>query len=189
MGVGRRAALAVLLGVTVAIAHVASAEPLARDDVPSPLRPWVDWALRGAEDARCPFVHGNAKRRQCVWPSRLELALGDSSGSFQQEWRVYRDTWVPLPGDARNWPEGVKVDGTPAAIVPREGHPSVRLREGRHSVRGKLRWSELPEFVRIPTETGLVSLELRGRPVAFPVRDASGRLWVQRAATEEAGAT
>ena len=187
MGVCRRAALAALLGMTGAIAHVASAEPLARGDVPAPLAPWVDWALRGAEDASCPFVHGNAERRQCAWPSRLELALGDSSGSFHQEWRVYRDAWVPLPGDKRHWPEGVRVDGTPAVIVAREGHPSVRLREGRHSVRGELRWSELPEFVRIPTETGLVKVELRGRPVAFPVRDASGRLWVQRAATEEAG--
>ena len=62
----------------------AAAEPLERNEVPPPLAPWVDWALRGAEDSVCPFVHENTERRQCVWPSRLELTLTDSRGRFRR---------------------------------------------------------------------------------------------------------
>ena len=188
MGVWSRAGRGALLGAiaaAAAVAGVATAEPLARQDVPPALAPWVDWALRGAEDARCPFVHGNAERRQCVWPSRLKLVLDDGGGRFRQEWRVYLDAWVPLPGEARQWPQAVRTNGAPAAVVAREGQPSVRVSAGRHVVRGELHWGELPEFVRIPAETGLVDLELRGRTVAFPDRDASGRLWVQKRATEQ----
>ena len=38
-------------------------EPLARADVPTPLAPWVDWVLRGAEDAACALVRGSAEIR------------------------------------------------------------------------------------------------------------------------------
>src|SRR2546428_818623 len=45
-----------------------------------------------------------------------------------------------------------------------------------------------PELPPTPAETGLVSLALNGKPVAFPNRDPQGQLWLQRravASTEE----
>ncbi len=42
------------------------AEPLSRDEVPEPLAPWVDWVLRDAGSAVCPFVHGMPERRQVL---------------------------------------------------------------------------------------------------------------------------
>jgi len=34
------------------------AAPLTRDKVPEPLRPWIDWVLRGHEETACPFFAG-----------------------------------------------------------------------------------------------------------------------------------
>jgi hypothetical protein len=163
------------------------AEPLTREDVPAPLAPWIDWVLRGAEDAACPFLHGNAERRQCVWPSRLKLTLDDSGGRFRQEWRVYIDASVPLPGDARTWPEDVRIGEAAGVVVPRQGLPTVRLRRGRHVLTGSFRWETLPEFLSIPAETGLVSLDVRRKPIDFPDRDLAGRLWLEKRAEEREG--
>ena len=46
--------LAILLGSAVA----ARSEPLAREEVPGPLVPWIDWVLRGHEAERSPFLQG-----------------------------------------------------------------------------------------------------------------------------------
>ncbi len=165
------------------LASTAAAGPLPREDVPEPLRPWIDWVLRDAPDAVCPSVHG-LDHRQCVWPSRLTLELGDASGRFRQEWHVWREAWVPLPGDAELWPQDTRVDGGPAVVVSRDGVPSVQLGPGRHEVTGELHWSALPEGLPVPAETGLVELVLGGEPVAFPDREPDGRVWLRRPGRE-----
>jgi hypothetical protein len=162
-------------------ARFAGAEPLAPRDVSEPLAPWVDWVLRGHEEERCPFLDGSGKR-ECLWPALLELELEERSGRFAQHWQVHRDARVPLPGDARRWPEDVRVDGAPAAVVALGERPSVRLTPGRHEIRGSFRWDALPELLQIPPETGIVKLRLRSREVASPDRDAEGRLWLVRSA-------
>src|SRR5262249_61853861 len=67
-------------------------------------------------------------------------------------------------------------------VSPVAGQPSVRLRAGRHTVTGSFEWPALPPMLRVPPETGLLSLTTRGRAVAFPVRDAEGRVWLQKQA-------
>jgi hypothetical protein len=152
------------------------------------LRPWVDWALLGQETERCPFLHGAPGSPECVWPARLDLALGAREGSFVQRWRVHAEAWVPLPGDAKTWPQAVQVDGRPAPVIDRGGRPSVRLMPGIHDVRGALVWDASPDLLQIPAETGLLAVSRSGEPVAFPKRDAQGRLWLQTAAAEGADA-
>ena len=182
---GRRGV--VLTAFLLAMSGSAAGEPLAREDVPEPLVPWVDWVLSGVEDADCPFVHGIPKRRQCTWPSRLRLSLGDERGEFRQEWRVYGEVWVPLPGDAKIWPQEVRVGERAAVVVARGDRPMVRLRPGRHVLTGSLRWPRLPESLQLPPETGLVSIKVRGKSVAFPNRDLAGRLWLQKPKDEDEG--
>ncbi len=162
------------------LASAAGAEPLARDAVPEPLRPWVDWVLHGQEAATCTPLLGETDRRECAWPARLELTLDDAGGRFAQDWDVETAGWVPLPGAQTPWPQEVTVDGAAAVVVARDGTPHVRLAPGRHRVAGRLRWETLPELVPVPPRTGLVALTLRGAPVPFPERDAHGRLWLQR---------
>lgn len=176
---GRALALAVAL---LGLAAGAGAEPLAREQVPEPLRPWVEWALRDKPDAVCATILFDAEGRFCAWPTALELTLDERGGAFTQRWDVQREVWVPLPGAARPWPQEVTVDGTPAVVIDQGGTPQVRLAAGRHVVAGRFAWDRLPEMVPVPAQTGLLSLSLRGQAVAFPDRDADGRLWLQRRA-------
>jgi hypothetical protein len=174
---GRALALAVAV---LGLAAGAGAEPLSREQVPEPLRPWVDWALHDRQDAGCSTILFDAEGRQCAWPSRLELTLDERGGTFSQQWDVQRDLWVPLPGAAKPWPQEVAVDGAPAVTIDQGGTPQVRLTAGRHTVSGRFAWDRLPEMVPVPPQTGLLSLTLRGQDVPFPDRDADGRLWLQR---------
>lgn len=172
--------LALALAIVALAAGGASAEPLPREQVPEDLRPWVDWALQGHEEALCAPLLGDAEQRQCAWPARLELTLDESGGTFTQQWDVQRDLWVPLPGAAKPWPQEVAVDGAPAVVIERDGAPQVRLTRGRHTVAGRFLWDRLPEMLPVPARTGLVALTLRGQAVPFPDRDAGGHLWLQR---------
>jgi hypothetical protein len=172
----------ILLFVAALVAGPAGAEPLARDDAPEPLAPWVDWVLRGHEGERCPFLHGEGDRRACIWPSRLELDLDEGEGSFTQEWLVHHEARVPLPGAEKRWPQEVRANGKPVPVVSAGGRPSARLSAGSHTLTGVFRWDALPELLQIPPETGIVRLRLRGRDVPFAKRDAKGRLWLQKRA-------
>ena len=174
--------------LSACFAALASAEPLAPERAPEPLRPWVDWVLHGHESERCPFLHGAPGSPACVWPARLELALGARQGSFVQRWRAHVDAWVPLPGDAKHWPQAVQVDGRPAPVVDQGGRPSVRLLPGVHDVHGEFVWDAPPELLQIPAETGLLAVSQSGERMAFPRRDAQGRLWLRTAALPDAGA-
>ena len=62
------AGAATLLTPLVGLPGVAAGAPLARQDVPAPLRPWVDWPLRGHEHETCPFEDGDVNARDCAWP-------------------------------------------------------------------------------------------------------------------------
>ena len=168
-----------ILWLALALARPGSAEPLAREQVPEPLRPWIDWVLRDHADATCPFFDGSSDRSECAWPARLTLDLDEKGGRFAQQWRVYRDVWVLLPGDASRWPQDVRVDGKPVAVAPRDGAPAVRILKGKHEISGSFAWSELPEILPIPARTGLVALTLDGQAVPLPRRDPQGQLWLR----------
>ena len=73
--------LACLLSITA----VARGEPLSRNQVPEPLRPWTDWVLRGHEDQFCPVDQSPTEEHRCVWPSRLTLTIDETSGRFAQD--------------------------------------------------------------------------------------------------------
>lgn len=182
----RKAAIAVGLNVLVLLAPAgAPAEPLSRERVPEPLRSWMDWVLHDREDELCPFLQGSAETRVCRWPARLELAVDERSGTFQQQWSVVRQGWALLPGDGRAWPQNVRLDGQPAVVIEQDGLPGVHLPPGLHTVSGAFEWDAPPEVIAVPAETGLLSLSVRGQPVAFPNRDAQGRLWLQKRTAEE----
>jgi hypothetical protein len=185
-----RTALVGLALLGALAAGPAAGEPLRRDEVPEPLRAWIDWALRGHEAALCPALAGRAERggepsAPCAWPGILSLELEDAGGRFEQRWTVYAESFVPLPGGEARFPEAVEVDGRPAPVILRGGRPVLRLAPGTHAVRGELRFAGLPEALLTPPETGLVALRLRAETVAFPARDPDGRLWLRPRAVAE----
>ncbi len=155
--------------------------------VPEPLKTWVPWVLDDVPDAGCPHLFSAAEPRQCAWPGMLEVKAERKGGAFAQDWHVYRESWVGLPGDERNWPQAVQVDGKPAAVIGRDGVPSVRLPAGNHRLGGRFTWNEFPESLVLPESAALLRLDIEGKSVAGPVRDEHNRLWLQGKVDSEGG--
>jgi hypothetical protein len=191
-------ALAQVLAIVLAL-HVARADdgsavvrgpfpgPLDPRAVPDALKPWTAWVLDGKDERLCPTFHAHADVARCAWPSRIELALGEHDGRFTQRWHLDAKLWVPLPGSEKRWPEQAAVDGKPALVIVHDAVPSVELDRGDHTVTGSFVWDSLPESLAVPPETGLLALSVRGKAVASPVRDATGTVWLQKAAEHEEG--
>lgn len=169
----------IILYLGLLLAFKASALPLARQEVPEPLSPWVDWVLYDQYDYQCPFSYSNYRQKLCTWPSRLELELNSTQGAFSMQWKIYAPSWVSLPGDARNWPQKVKVNNKSAVVLLKQGRPSVFLKPGTYHIEGSLYWDFMPEALAIPDNTGLLKLHINGQKIPFPFIK-QGRLWLNR---------
>ena len=155
------------------------AQPLDPEDVPEPLKPWIDWVLYGEADYQCPFVYSTDRQRTCAWPSELSLVLTNQRGRFTQQWQVYQDAWIHLPGDQQHWPQSVTLNDQPALVMAQQQRPAMRLKPGRYRISGEFHWDSLPEALQIPPATGLVSLTINNQPVLFPELANNGRLWLR----------
>lgn len=171
-----------LLTLLLILPALVDAQPLRPNEVPPSLREWIPWVLHGQDT--CPTMLGT-DTRACVWPGKLELTLNATTGRFTQRVHASSAIWMPLPGDAKRWPQDVTVDGRAGVVLAQSGQPAVKLEAGDHVVSGTFAFESLPESMRIPAETGVLSLTVNGQPVAFPSRDASGLLWIQRSAAPE----
>ena len=154
-----------------------AAAPIA---VPDPLKPWIPWVLQGdGEAARCPQLDGEDDARVCAWPARLALTLDDRGGTFSQEFEIWKAGAVTLAGNEEHWPQEVRVDGKPAAVIG-DARPSLALAPGHHTVAGRFLWEALPDALAVPAATGLLSLVIRGHRIDFPLRDDDGRVFLGR---------
>jgi hypothetical protein len=143
-----------------------------------PLRDWKSWVLYDETQGPCPYRY-DGQGRQCLWPGVLELELDDGGGRFRQDWEVLSEAWLALPGGLRHWPVQVTVDGQAAPVTEGGGRPRVWVAPGAHHIAGQFLWRALPQSLPIPPETALVALRVSGTPVAEPVIDKPGRLWIQ----------
>lgn len=155
------------------------ADALPPEAIPEHLRPWIDWVLADAGDARCPNIEGEPA---CVWPGRATLRLDRRGGTFELAVFVERLQYVALPGDPSAWPSAIEhVDGdgtTKIPVLDRDGHPMVELTPGAHQVRGRFTWTSLPEALAIPETIAFVDLRVEGEAIPLVKRDA-GRLWLR----------
>ncbi|WMC10857.1 hypothetical protein PU634_00395 [Oceanimonas pelagia] len=148
--------------------------------VPDSLQPWQEWVLHGETQARCPLLYRQNTERRCAWPGRLMLDLTDDDGRFEQNWQLYADADIPLPGSREHWPLNVTVNGKPAILTEREGRPLLSLPAGEYRVAGRWQWARLPVSLQLDAGTGLLALSLNGQAVASPELDKQGRLWPGR---------
>ncbi len=154
--------------------------------VPEQLKPWVDWVLYDKqEQVSCIPEYNNADTYHCSWPSTLKVKLTHTGGEFSQSWLIHHETWVPLPGNHRLWPHDVEIDGNKIIIVEKNKTPHIQLSPGNHTITGRFTWSNLPENLQIPSQSGLVSLTVNNEKIVFPNQDAAGRLWLKRLRVEE----
>lgn len=169
--------------------QTAAAAPLAREQVPEPLKTWVPWVLHGNEALACPLLSADAETRICLWPGRLDLVLNAQGGRFALNASLYARDWLPLPGDAKNWPQSLLVNGRAYPISGRDGLPGVWLSAGDYELSGTFSWHELPQNLAVPRVMGLVNLQVNGHVIAQAVADEAGRLWLERDATNEKNST
>ncbi len=169
-------AAALLLVLAPPGARSSVAQPIALQDVPPELRPWVPWVLDELRELGCARVQGRAV---CLWPGRLDLDLGTTGGTLSLDAHADRASELRLPGGADHWPQDVRLGGAPAPLFDRGGAPHVRVGAGRHRVTGRFSWSRMPESLPIPPEIGLVDLRIEGRDIPRPRREQGGLLWLQ----------
>ncbi|CAA6802251.1 MAG: Unknown protein [uncultured Thiotrichaceae bacterium] len=160
------------------------AAPMTKDEVPEPLKPWVDWVLYDQDEQMCSHAY-NSDRRFCAWPSSLELALNNKRGAFSQAWSVKTEVWVRLPGNGKQWPHEVKLDGVPVVVIKQKGFPVVKLTAGEHEITGNFQWDSIPESLTIPPATGLVKIKRDGEDIAFPRINQQGQLWLDKSLQEK----
>ena len=166
------------LAIALWLFNTVDAKPLMEEQVPAPLKPWVDWVSQGNEHKRCPFMYSSFEQFYCAWPDELNLALDGSGGEFRQQWQVYAESWLLLPGDSRYWPSDVTLNGKPALVVSRNGIPAIEVSKGTYAIQGRFKWQGLPESLALPEATALMAVTLNGKAVNFP-RVENGRLWMQ----------
>jgi len=167
------------LAASALLAGPAGAEAFAEGELPPALKPWIPWVLDDVPDHACPAVDGQAI---CLWPGELVLDLSADGGRFVQSAVADRPIQLPLPGDEKHWPQSVRVNGKPAAVLEVDGLPVLDLAAGSWRVEGELIWSELPEGIHVPPQTALVALSIDREPVPFPRRDDDGLLWLRTGA-------
>ena len=163
----------------------ANAAPLAPQDVPELLRPWMKWVLQDHKERDCPFFYNNHDQGQCLWPSRLDLNLDAHGGAFTQQWLVVAEDWIAIPGDAEHWPQDVKINNQPALVSDRGGIPSLWVQRGTYTVTGSFVWDSLPQALQVPQNVGLVALTLDNRVIDFPQLDGSGKVWLKQGTVEQ----
>ena len=142
----------ILLSLSLLLPLVSQADPLSQDKVPEPLKPWVEWVLQDTQQLDCPYQYNQAQRR-CSWPSQLQLLLSDNGGTFSQQWQVYEEMLIRLPGDGDYWPQNVQSDQGELLVQSVKGVPYVKLSAGTHRVRGLFRWSKLPKSLPVAPES------------------------------------
>ncbi len=168
-----------LLLLTTLVVH-SPARPLAPQDVPEPLQPWIDWVLKADEQIVCPFAYNNVKQRRCAWPTALALQLDEKAGQFTASWHVYAPSWIVLPGNRKHWPQEVNANGKPALVMEHDKRPAIELEPGEYRIAGKFIWDQLPESFVIPADTGIVKLAVNGNSIDFPDVAANGQLWLKQ---------
>lgn len=173
--------VAATLGLTwLVLCAVTQARP--PDPLPPALQPWVDWVLADNPEYACPFLYTGAGRN-CGWPSRLDLAIESDGGRFSQQWRLYREGWLTLPGGPGQWPQRVTANGKAVAVSRQGTLPVVHLPAGEYQLAGSFEWSQPPKSLPLPATLGLLKLTVQDRVIPFPVIDAaSGVLWIQKTA-------
>lgn len=179
-----------LLSLFVLISNFAYADKLTREQVPEPLKPWVDWVLYGQEQQQCTHAFNNTNERFCAWPSILQIEINSEGGEFAQQWQVATESWLRLPGNMQQWPESVEIDSISAVVVRHNGFPAIKVKAGEHQITGRFIWDNIPESLVIPPQTGLLSISREGIAIAYPRINANGQLWLdksgQKTAVEDA---
>jgi len=156
-----------------------SATAVAQTHVPDDLKDWQQWVLKDKEYRNCPFFFDRTVEQPdaftCSWPGEIQLTVSASGARFSQQWTVYaKEQWIVLPGSADYWPDQVTVNDRRTEVVAHNNYPGIKLAPGTWRISGRFEWDERPGVLRIPPQSGLVSLTIDGKVVARPEMNRAG---------------
>ncbi len=167
-----------LIFILLALSFNLTAKTLNKEDIPKPLKPWVNWVLFDEQKRDCPFIYNRYGTKKCAWPTSLELNINKNKARFSQTWQVFSDSWVNLPGDKKHWPQAVSVNNRLVLVTERNHLPVVYLKKGQYRIKGNFYWESIPESLHIPSESAVVNLYMQGKRVANPEINKQGRIWL-----------
>ncbi|MBF0467542.1 MAG: hypothetical protein HQK61_01430 [Desulfamplus sp.] len=88
------------------------------DYIPEDLKPWIRWVLHDkTRSLECIPHFNDPDNIQCAWPTSINLDLDSKGGTFVQQWRIYHETYIPLPGSGANRPRNVMVKNNDNVIT------------------------------------------------------------------------
>ena len=181
----RRFSLFLLLISTLLVVQKINAAPVkntTEQDVPQALAPWLPWVMSGNETYTCPFINRSDFSKQqnhvCAWPSKLNLAVKNTSATFTQSWHVLAKSVVTLPGSAENWPLLVKANQKSIPVIMHAGRPAIELEKGQYNISGNFIWPKIPESISIPSQYAFVNMSINNQAIAFP-KIEQDELWLQ----------
>lgn len=156
-----------------------SATAVAEPHVPDDLKDWQQWVLKDKEYRNCPFFFDRGVAQPdafvCSWPGEIRLTVDASGARFSQQWTVYaKEQWIVLPGGMDYWPDQVTVNDRRIEVVAHNNNPSIKLAPGTWRIGGRFEWDERPGVLRIPPQSGLVSLTVDGKVVERPEMNRAG---------------
>ncbi|MBU2222862.1 MAG: hypothetical protein KKB00_02405, partial [Gammaproteobacteria bacterium] len=158
-------------------------------DIPPALQPWQAWVLAKHPNRHCPWL-ADGNEQQCLWVSQSTFIAANTGAEFSVDVQLYQEGWVTLPGDVRYWPQQVMVRGAQAPVSQptlrdHAGEPQIWLQRGNWQISGHFRWSQAPQSIQIPVQSGIVALEWQQQKVSQPKR-LGRQLWLQPAGQQTA---
>ena len=90
-----------------------------------------------------------------------------------------------MPGNVKNWPLNVNINGKKALVQSGGNTPYLKLPKGKHTVTGEFKWSKLPKSLAVMPTSGLVNLSINNTSIARPSFNANGQLWLLQSNNEK----
>ncbi|MDY0292232.1 MAG: hypothetical protein RBR02_07860 [Desulfuromonadaceae bacterium] len=146
----------------------ATAAPFPQDKLPPVLQPWSDWVMHQEEEYNCPLVWDQTQKRECVWPSHLQLQAHTDGATFILRGQLDKKEWIFLPGSARYWPKDVTNGGKNSTVLRHNQRPALLLEAGTFHIKGDIDWERIPDSIPVTPGVGLVELELNGKVIPAP---------------------
>lgn len=180
-----------LLASLINLVYAQEVEPKVvpeKGGIPESLQPWKDWVLSDEQkqSRQTPAQFNDFKKKLPLWPAKLSIKAGRSEGNFSVSVKVFKETWLSLPGSDQNWPQDVQANRKPAVVVERNSRPTIKLQPGQYRVSGRLPWKQMPQRLKIPPQIGVLELQVNGDLVKTPNWDGNGDLWLNRNRVEVA---
>lgn len=155
--------LVIMLGTGLAVAA-----PFPEDKLPPVLKPWCDWVLDQDNSRDCPSVWNQPDKRECVWPSRLELQAHSDGAEFILTGQLNRRGWIILPGSAHHWPLQVRNAGEDATVLRHNQLPALLIKPGAFRIEGTLAWKQIPDSIPVTPDVGMIDLKINGETISAP---------------------